>query len=291
MKTLPPKLEKLVDRIHSIPTLPQVMLRVNSLLADPNTSSTDVADMIATDQALTVKILKLVNSAYYGLSRKILRINQAVSILGFETTRAVLVTTSILEAFASRGGDRKWLDLPQLWVHSLGVASTARLLGQAMRLTVEAEDLYVAGLLHDVGRIILYQEMTEEFYLVLQKVRDEDCTLHEAETSVLEFTHEDLGTLLATRWDFPEKLIVAVGSHHHLPADQAEYKKFSSLIHLADILCKIIDLGDSGDDFLPDLDMEAWKASGVTLEIVDRVLYQLRGKKKSIEDVFFDLTS
>ena len=281
------KLKKLILNVTSIPTLPEVVIRVNSLLSDPNTRAMDIAHIISEDPSLTITLLKVVNSPFYGLPRKIVQIDHAIAILGFNATHSLLMTTSVLNSFASKKKDIEGFSFSKFWTHSLGVATASRLLAPYFGLRSQAEDLYVAGLLHDMGRMIIQQNDPDSFQKVIKTVRKENLRIQDAEKAVLGFSHEDVGSLLASRWNLPSKLVTVIASHHN-PLQMESYREFaklSSIVHLADILCKMIDLGHSGDEKIPVVRLDSWDLLECRFEILDTVLQQLRQQRQSIESL------
>lgn len=253
------KLKKVIAGVTSLPTLPQVVSKVNSMLSDPDVTAAKVGDVIATDPSLTARILKMVNSAYYGFPHEIVQISHAISILGFITTRSLLLTTSVIKTFGSLESKGCNLDYTEFWVHSLAVATASRNLAKHLGAIAQAEDLYIAGLLHDIGKLVLSQYFSADYQKVLQQSHDRSVRLMDAETESFEFTHEDVGGLLAVKWDLPIKLISSISNHHHpLAGDENKPYFFNnSIVHVADMLCKMMDIGDSGDEFVPQLDKKA----------------------------------
>ncbi len=281
------RLKKITNEVTSIPTLPEVLFQVNSLLNDPDARATDLAKLISKDPALTFTLLKVVNSAYYGLPRKISQIDHAISVLGFSATYSLLMTTSVVHSFSENKKNVQGFSLSKFWTHSLAVATASRMIAIHLRLRGDAEDLYVSGLLHDVGKIIIQQNITADFQRILEKSNTEQKRMSDSEKEILGFTHAEVGELLATRWNLPPKLVAIIGSHHH-PFNNPQYKQYSRLsciVHLADILCKMVNLGNSGDPMIPHFSMEAWKELDIDLGTVDKILYQLREQKENIESL------
>ena len=230
------------------------------LIDHPRTSAKDVASLISTDQALTAKILKLANSAFYGFPRGIATVNHAVVVLGFDTVKNLGLSVSVLERFSSGSSDTEF-DRQKFWEHSIACGVAARMLAGKLRYRVQGE-AFAAGILHDIGKLILSQYFTDEFGGVLELARDENIYIGKAEEQVLGVTHTEIGHWLAEKWNLPDKLVAAI-AYHHAPGRLKRDAELPSLIHLADFLCRREKIGDGGGTRLPNLDPAALRAFGI----------------------------
>ncbi len=254
------RIKKITQSIIGLPTLPTVITQMIGLIDNPQTSAREVSQLIATDQALTAKILKLANSAFYGFPREIATVNHAVVVLGFETVKSLGLSVSVLERFAA-GGASTSFDRQKFWEHSIACGVAARLLADKLRYRVQGE-AFAAGILHDIGKLILSQYFTDEFEEILALTRDEDLYIGKAEERVLGVTHAEIGLWLAEKWNLPAKLVDAI-SNHHAPGRMERESELASLIHLADFLTRREKIGDGGGTRLPSLDPAALRAFGI----------------------------
>jgi putative nucleotidyltransferase with HDIG domain len=254
------RLKKITQSIIGLPTLPTVITQMIGLIDNPKTSARDVARLIATDQALTAKILKLANSAFYGFPREIATVNHAVVVLGFETVKSLGLSVSVLERFAGGGGETGF-DRQKFWEHSIACGVAARLLAGKLRYRIEGE-AFAAGILHDIGKLILSQYFAEEFGQALALAQAEGLYIGKAEEQVLGVTHAEVGTWLAERWNLPERLVQAI-AYHHAPGRLERGGELPALIHLADFLCRREKIGDGGGARLPSLDPASLRAFGI----------------------------
>jgi putative nucleotidyltransferase with HDIG domain len=254
------KLEDLVGSIDALPTLPSVVARVNDLVEDPSASAGDINEVIAHDMALSSKILKLVNSAFYGFPRRISSITHAVVILGFQTVRNIALSAFVLDAFDST-------DLPfgyrDFWIHSVGAGVAANVVGTRQGLPV-GDDAFMCGLLHDIGKLVLHQYMREDFRKVMDMVQQEDLTIIDAEGKVLQADHAEVGALLMEHWQLPEKMVAVLRYHHHPDQAPEPCQKLVATVHLADILARSLLIGSGGDQKIPDASEAAWHLMGLT---------------------------
>jgi len=239
------ELKVLVQKITDLPTLPAMMATVTRLMQDPRTSAEELGRAISTDPALVSKVLKLVNSAFYGFPGRISTITQAIVILGFSTIRNVVLTTSILKAF-SRNSTQKGFDIESFWEHSLLTGAIARALAMERDANF-IEETFIAGLLHDMGRIVLSQKLIPEFEKVIAYRQKNAGTWVDAEQKVLGLTHGEIGAWLSRKWHLPLPFVEVMHFHHHptlstesLPTPQPDTTNLIYLVHAADSLSKTL---------------------------------------------------
>lgn len=238
---------------------------------DPNASAEDVNKIIMEDQALTAKILKLVNSAFFGLPRQIGNVTDAVVILGFGTIRNLTLTASIFHTFGRKGKGN--FDREALWQHSLGVGVISRLLGRKLKKE-RLEDLFVSGLLHDLGKVILDQHFHEDFVEAVRLAEERNCALHQTETEVFGVCHADIGSWLAERWNMPEFLTRAIAFHHHPGQDDSPYDS-AAIVHVANSVARYRDIGYGGDPTKPPIQTDALQQLQLNKEHLNAVLHKL----------------
>lgn len=255
------RLKKITQSIIGLPTLPTMITQMIGLIDNPKTSARDVSRLISTDQALTAKILKLANSAFYGFPREISTVNHAVVVLGFETVKSLGLSVSVLERFARGGGEESTFDRQKFWEHSIACGVGARLLAGKLRYRVQGE-AFAAGILHDIGKLILSQYFPEEFAEIMKLVHEQDLYIGKAEEMVLGVTHAEIGCWLAERWNLPKQLVDTI-AFHHAPGRLRRASELPSLIHLADFLCRRERIGDGGGRRLPSLDPAALRTFGI----------------------------
>jgi len=179
---------------------------------DDRTSALELAQVLSTDQALTAKLIKISNSAYYGFARRVSTVREAVLVLGFKQVRQVAVGASIMNTFKPSRPDEEF-DLDLFWGHSVAVAVAAETVAKKTR-RAKPEDAFTAGILHDIGRLVIRQVMSEDFERAVALARSGQCSLHVAERTTTGFSHDEVGRVLGERWKFPAHLIDAVAGHH-----------------------------------------------------------------------------
>jgi putative nucleotidyltransferase with HDIG domain len=230
----------LVAKLKSIPTLPTVALRVMEVTANQNSSANDLMEIISPDVSLTTKILKIANSPFYGLTREISSLKHAVTILGFKEIRNLVISSVAFESFKNLKQDGIF-DINKFWRHSFYCALAAKNI--AINLKIESSELFVAGLVHDIGKLAMYITFPSDYMMQLEIMNPVRLkyTSFEAEKSIFGMTHDEVGMKLLKKWMFPENLLIAVGYHHH-PQEADKKSLFPIIVHVADILTHIYEM-------------------------------------------------
>lgn len=271
MTMKPEILRAKIERITTLPTLPQVVTKIAAMVESSESSVADVGRIIAKDQVLSAGVLKLVNSAFYGFSRRVSTVTHAMVLLGFNVVKGLVMSASVFDLFQQGEGDG--LDRKHLWDHSIGTARIAGVLAQKVKLQ-EPEDAVVAGLLHDLGKIVLCAYLPEEFAAIIELAKKRNLLMLEAEMEILGVTHGEIGRWLLERWKLPAKLIEPIALHH-APHLAREAPLTTAVVHLADILCIAASIGDSGDAKIPPLSHAAWNLLGMTMGQVEEALCEI----------------
>jgi len=224
---------KALAKIGDIATLPEVTLRIVEVVEDPRSSARDLHAIIKNDPALSTKILKVVNSAFYGLPGQIANVDRAVVLLGLRAVKNIALAASVSRVFKGLrpvpGFNPK-----ELWHHSLAVGVGSRLICR-IRNKAKAEEAFLAGLIHDLGIIVALQAFSDRFAEVVAKVK-QGSDWREAEIEVLGVDHQMLGMGLAVKWKFPMTLRTAMGYHHNPDRVSQENRWIATIVHIADLL-------------------------------------------------------
>ncbi|MBT8352153.1 MAG: HDOD domain-containing protein [Deltaproteobacteria bacterium] len=266
-------LSRVIRRVDDLPTLPSVIIRITEQVNNPRSSAKDLARVIVDDQVLTARLLKLVNSSFYGFPQKISTVTDAIVLLGFDAIRNLLLTTSIFNMFTGMNKKKKaWQE--KFWDHSLGCAVGAKVIGNHIRYD-KVEELFVSGLLHDIGKIVEMLFFPEDFDKVASNIKEKNTLMKSAEDEVLGYTHADLGKLLAEKWNLPQKLINTIEFHHE-PDNAGRFIQEASVVHMADILCRALDIGSGGDDKMPFLNKIAWENLQMKLSTIEPIMDKIK---------------
>jgi len=247
------KILKILEKIKALPTLSVVVARVIQVVSNPLTSASDLSGIITVDQALTAKVLKLANSAFYGFPFRIKNITQAVSILGFDTIRNLALTVSVHKIFT--GETERGFSHQEFWKHSVGVAICSSLLAKKIKYK-SPESAFTAGLLHDIGKNLFEQYLHEEFMEALKVSSDKGISMKEAELEVIGTDHTAVGRMMAEKWNLPHELKTGIGYHHN-PDEEKEENVMATIVYAANIMCKKKGVGFSGDNAIMPLSSDA----------------------------------
>jgi putative nucleotidyltransferase with HDIG domain len=227
----PEQIREKVQSIIQLPALPTIAMEVVDMVDNPKTSASKLGKLISTDQALTAKVLKIANSPFYGFPRKISTIDFAIIVLGYDALKEIVISISLVSSL-QRKGDQVF-DAKAFWDHSITSGVLARRLARDLGYRVSGE-VFVGGLLHDMGISILHRYFKNEYKRIVEILRETDLTALEAEESIFGVTHADIGGWLAERWNLPAHLVEAI-TNHHAPTRAAKNKDLVALIHCADV--------------------------------------------------------
>jgi HD-like signal output (HDOD) protein len=274
-----PDPQKIIARIDDLPTLPRTVLKITELVNDPKSSAKDLSRVITDDQVLTARLLKLVNSSFYGFPQRISTVTNAIVLLGFDAIRSLLLTTSVFDLFAGRSKKKKQ-DQEKFWDHSLGCAVGAKVIGNYLRHD-KIEELFVSGLLHDIGKIVEMLFLPNEFAEVVATTNKENSLMIAAENKILGYNHAEIGRLLAAKWNLPVKLEQVI-AHHHQPNLAGSFIMEASIVHLADIFCRALNMGFGGDHKIPPLDPTAWETLKIKTGVLERIMETMQDEYRDI---------
>ncbi|MFQ5590484.1 MAG: HDOD domain-containing protein [Phycisphaerae bacterium] len=228
--------DKAVASIGDIATLPEITIRIIGIVEDPKSTARDLHDVIKNDPALSVKVLKVVNSAFYGLPGQVASVDRAIILLGLSAVKNIAIAASIARLFkGSRISEQ--FSAADLWRHSVGVAVAARDIAKASPHPGMPDEVFVAGLIHDIGTMVARQAFPDQFAEVIDRSTEGDVGFLECERQVIGADHQAFGVGLTTKWKFPRHLRAAVGFHHNPENLSVELRNMAMLIRLADVLC------------------------------------------------------
>ena len=263
--------QSLVTNAGPLASLPAVHARLNEALDDPRATATAIADIISEDTGLTARLLRLVNSPFYGFSGRVDTISRAVVLVGTQQISDLALATCIMRMF--EGIPARFVDMGAFWLHGLATGTAARVIGMR-RGETHVERLFVAGVLHDVGRLLIYRGLPDLARDILGHGGEGDLLI-DVERKLLGFDHAEVGGELLRRWQVPGGLADAV-AYHHRPELDPDDGSASATIHLADIVAHVLEAGSSGERRVPPLDEEAWRRLGLPVSALAPVVEQTR---------------
>lgn len=273
------RVRQVVDRIDKMPSLPSVAMRILEVVQNSKSAARDLAEVISRDQGCTAKVLKLVNSAYYSFPYKISTVSHAVALLGFDTIRSLSLGLSIFALLQSKSEGQP-LDREKLWEHSIGCAVWSGLIAGKVS-QVNPEEAFVAGLLHDIGKVLFNEYFTRKMAEAVRMAETKGIPLVEAETRLLGIDHSGAGEIWAERWNLPLLIRRAVAYHHDphglAKSEDPTIRKIVAIVHVADQMTEAAGIGTAGDAPLPALSPRLWDL----LQLTDEACWGLADQVKA----------
>jgi len=245
-----------------------IITQIERALNDPATTLDSLADIIEKDPALAARLLKLGNSAYFAFPQRLETVADAIRLIGIQQVQDLIQAARVVDAF--QGISKELVSMESFWKHSLGCGIGARTLALA-RQTAHPEKMFLAGLLHDLGRLVLFSQAPEKAKEIFNLRKQRRMLLREAEQAVLNFDHARIGEELMRHWHYPPNLVQAV-AYHHQPMAADVYATESSIVHVADYLVNAMQMGSSGERFVPPLNLNAWERVGLPIDRVESVM-------------------
>lgn len=268
--------DALVNKSLELVSAPNTYLQLDTLIRDPLYSADDITAIINTDPALTTRLLKVVNSPYYGFPSQINTISRAITIIGTNELIQLVLATSVINAF--KGIPSNLMNMDEFWKHSLACALTSSILAEKCN-QAGRERFFIAGLLHNIGCLVMYQTVPELAREAINRAQFGHEIIYQAEQNVLGFDHTEVGEALINAWRLPA-LLAETARFHHRPCDAQKFPLEVAIVHIADIMVtSAAQFGHSGDRHVPPLDSAAWDLlqldPAVIPEIMQHVVEQL----------------
>ncbi len=253
-------LKKIIMDTRTLPTLPNVINKLNSLSDNEKSSVQEMARIVSSDQVLSARILRLANSPSYGFYR-VSTISNAMILLGVNVVKSLALSSSIFAIMEK--------DSIGLWEHSLGVGAAANLIANKLGLP-ECEEIATAGLLHDIGKVIITIKCSEAEKDILKLAHERQIYILEAEREIIDTDHAEIGGWLSKSWFLPDKLSEPIAFHHDVAKSKNHHIK-TAVVHIADVLICASGFGNSGESFVPPIQKIAWD----TLNLNEQLLAEL----------------
>lgn len=261
-----------------VSSLPMIYYKIEEVLNRPNTSMSDIGKIVGQDPGLTVRLLRLVNSAFFNFPSKIETITQALVVIGTQQLRELVLATSIVNLF--QGIPKDLVNMESFWRHSIACGLAARIMA-TYRNEANAERFLIAGMVHDIGRLIMYKKIGDLCRATLIQSRTYGMPLFQAEKEVIGFDHCQIGRLLLQSWNLPKSLEEAV-TYHHRPGLATHYPVEAATVHMADILVNALQWGTSGSHDVPPLEPSAWDLLELPPSLLPSLLNQLRSQVQEV---------
>ncbi len=261
---------ELITGAIDLPSLPEVVMRAIELVNDPDASAIDIGRVLSEDSALTARLLKIVNSPFYGFPSRIDTVSRAITVIGTLDLLDLILATSVVKMFSGVPNDLVSMD--SFWKHSLYAGVVARLLA-ARGKQPNVEHFFVAGLLHDLGSLVIYNKLPELAREALLRARYNGIVLQQAEQELLGFDHATVGAELIRMWKLPNSLVDAIEFHHN-PSQSQDYPLITAIVHVADVVASTIRSGGGASEAAPPLDPSAWDRIGLPPLAIEALLIE-----------------
>lgn len=274
--------QELVQKNINLLSLPETTMRVNTMINDPNSTASDIGDVISQDPALTARLLRIVNSAFYGFPSQIDTISMAITVLGTRQLRDLVMTTSVINQF--REIPANVVDMENFWCHSLTCAIAARNFANHMKIS-NSERLFIAGLLHDIGKLVMYITLPDPSRQVVEISGEPQVDSNHVEEAIFGFNHAVLGAELLRQWKLPESLVEPVACHHE-PTAAKLYAQETAIVHLANVIANDLQPPISADDDSM-ADPLAWKVLGLEESLLERMHEEVYQQLDDVLNIFY----
>lgn len=275
-------IHELIEDTTGMVSLPQVSVRVNDMVSSGDYKASDVGNLISQDPGLTIRILKVANSPFYGLGAKVDTVARAVTILGSQQLRNLVIATSTIKAFEGLPNDL--LSMENFWFHSISCGLAAKFLAENIK-GMEEETVFTAGLLHDVGQLIIFNKLSELAHQVILIMEDdpEEPELQVVESQLLGFDHAQVGMELLKQWNLPVLLQECAGFHHDIEG-ATEYPREVAVVHLANSIAVMAEL-NSTEDECPEINEKAWDICQLDKNMIEPTMQAVQEQINEVQNL------
>ncbi len=273
------KPEDLLKGMVQLSSLPVIYSKVNEAVNNPRSSMKDISNIISDDPGLTSRLLQVVNSAFYGFPTKIETVSRALFIVGTQQIRDLALATSIMSLF--KGIPEDLVSMESFWKHSVACGVAAKIIA-TYRRERNVGRFFVAGIVHDIGRLILYKRAPKESRTALLACKENSELLYSVEKRIIGVDHCEAGRALLEFWNLPQNLDEVV-AYHHCPKSASFHPVDTAIVHVADIIAHGLQFGTSGEIFVPPLDRKAWELLDLPISSLSPILDQLEREIADVE--------
>ncbi len=263
-------IRKLIEQSPQISSLPTIFYRINEAVEDPECSFVEIGEIISGDPSLAARLLRIVNSSFFGFPSKIETITHAVTIVGMAQLQDLALATTVVNQF--KGVPKNLISMEKFWLHSVATGLAARIIA-VYRREPNADRFYLMGMLHDLGRLVLFLNVPEQMQKVMSH-HEKGGLFHDSEKHILGEDHAAVAGMLLEVWKLPEMLQEAVAFHHQ-PGGSLHYPVAASIVHVADIIAHAMELGTCGENIVPPLNAKAWEILDLPTSLLSSIIEQV----------------
>lgn len=276
--------EELVARCNAITSLPVIYQRLDEAINDPYSNLSHIADILLEDSAMSARLLRLANSAMFSFPSRVETVSRSITIIGTKQLRDLVLATSVIEVF--KNIPQEYVSMESFWRHSIATGISARVIA-TYRREANVERFYVLGLLHDIGRLLMYLQIPELANQAIVLSASSQIPLYQAERQLLDFDHAAVGSELLRKWRLPVSLQEGV-AYHHTPHLATRYSEDAATVHIADIVANAFKMGSSGEPTVPPFVPQAWERLGLPVDQLPYIAEQLEAHYSAAVDIFLD---
>lgn len=275
------QLDELISDVGDLITLPEICLKVTKMVEEPDVTVDDIGKVISQDPSLTLKILKLSNSAMYGFENSVDTVTRAITLIGTRQVRDLVLAASAFETF--KGISNSLITMADFWYHSILCGLAANHLTKLCGLR-NADGLFVAGLLHDIGQLIEFNQIPDKSQqaILLTMEGPDEYELFQAEEMLMGFNHMNIGLRIAECWKLPTYMKYCIG-YHHYPADAPDFKQEVSIVHIANTIAVLAELNTDDPELAPAIDDFAWQQTGLDPSVYAAVIESILIEYNDVE--------
>jgi len=274
-------LRELIEQSPQISSLPTIFYRINEAVEDPECSFVEIGEIISGDPSLAARLLRIVNSLFFGFPSEIETISHAVTIVGMAQLQDLALATTVVNQF--KGISKELISMEKFWLHSVATGLAARIIA-VYRREPNADRFYLMGMLHDLGRLVLFLNLPEKMEKVFEH-HEKGGLLHDSENEVIGADHAAVAGMLLKVWELPEMLQEAV-AQHHAPNLSSQYPTAASIVHVADIIAHTMELGTCGEHFVPPLNAKAWETLDLPISLLSSIVEQVDRQATEAVEMF-----
>lgn len=274
-----PTIEQLLHDVDGLVSLPQVSMRVNEMVDDPGYSASDIGKVISQDPGLTARLLRIANSPFYGLSNTVDTVARAVTVLGLKQIRDLVIATTSIQAFEGIPNDIVTMD--DFWKHNISCGIAARYLAHMMP-GIDKETMFIAGLLHDIGQLIIFSKLPQQALRAISMMEDDpqEPELHQVETRIMGFDHAQLGAALLKQWHLPAVFQQCTGFHHNIEGAQLHPRE-TALVHISNAIAVMAELNSTTDES-PSINEKAWEITRLDTNVIGPAMEEVQTRIKDV---------
>jgi len=257
-------IKRVLRGVEEFPTLPTIYTALSEVMANLNSTASDAAEVISRDQASASKLLKSANSSIYGFRGKIDSVTQAIFYIGFEEVRNLILALGILDIFKKTDFSHTFNPV-ELWKHSIAVGAITRILGSEMNIR-NLENYFIAGIVHDIGKLLFFRSIEQDYIRTINHAMDNGLSIRDAEAEILGVTHTVAGELIAEKWKLPVSIKNSI-RHHYTGMVDGKIDKLVACVHLANIVARMYEMGETGDNKVPEPNIAIWAELGLPEDV------------------------